>query len=142
VSRNGDGGAIAAMARDENGTFLGASGIRIGGMSVPETLEAMAVREGVHLAQYLLLSKFTIASDCLAVVKAVSEQKMGSFDHVLEEIKSNIASFSEASIVHENRASNKEPHNLARLVLSSHVGRYVWLGSPPNGICIPCTLIL
>jgi hypothetical protein len=37
---------------------------------------------------------------------------------------------------HENRSSNNEPHVLARFVLGSPVGRYVWLGDLPVGLCI------
>ena len=65
-----------------------------------------------------------MASDCLSVVKAVTttEQNLGSYHHVLEEIKKGVVCFSDALIVHENRASNKESHDLARLVLSLGTG--------------------
>ena len=113
------------MARSDTGEFLGASAIRYGGIVDPEVLEAMAVREGVNLAKDMNFSKFMLASDCLSVVKAMTEEKMGTYSHVLEEIKHGVASFQDASVGFESRLSNKEPHNLARLVLSLPVGRHV-----------------
>ena len=34
--------------------------------------------------------------------------------------------------MHESRSSNKEAHNLARLVLGMPPGRHVWFISPPD----------
>ena len=43
--------ALAALARDEYCAFVGASAVVIGGVSDPDTAEAMAVREGLALAR-------------------------------------------------------------------------------------------
>jgi hypothetical protein len=39
--------------------------------------------------------------------------------------------------VHESRSSNKEAHNLARLLVSLPVGGHVWLIDLPDDIDIP-----
>ena len=101
-------------------------------LSNPEVLEAMAVREGLNLAQDLNLPRIRLASDCLAVIKAIKEENLVRYCHILREIKSMAADMAEATFVHENRMSNKEPHLLARRVLSSPIGRYVWFVNPPE----------
>ena len=82
----------------------------------------MATREGVCLAQDLHLTRVKMASDCMAVVKALAEPNLGSYCHILQDIKTCVIGFIDATFVHENRASNKEPHDLARLASSSPVG--------------------
>jgi hypothetical protein len=70
-------------------------------------------------------------------VKALKEVNLGSYSHIIQEIKANAASLVEFSFMHEHRSSNTKAHNLARLLLSSSVGRYIWLVNPPEGVCIP-----
>ena len=62
---------------------------------------------------------------------------MGSYSQIAHEITDLVRGFAEASVVHENRASNKEPHDLARLAVGLSFGRHVWLVNPPEGVCIP-----
>jgi hypothetical protein len=56
VSKNHPSAAIAAVARDSEGSFFGASSV-LQGISDPETLEAMACREGLALASDLFLQR-------------------------------------------------------------------------------------
>ena len=71
------------------------------GITDPETLEAMAVtvREGLSLAEDLLLTRIRIASDCISVIKALGELNMGSYCHILKEINTTAGSFSEATLI-------------------------------------------
>jgi hypothetical protein len=63
LARSGTGGALAAVCRDANGLFLGASALTmVGGLSLT-TLEAMSCPEGLSLAQDLGLPRICIASD-------------------------------------------------------------------------------
>jgi ribonuclease HI len=68
MSKNSATGAIAAIARSREGTFLGASAVVLRGVTDPETLEAMACREGLNLAADLLLRRITMASDWLNLI--------------------------------------------------------------------------
>jgi ribonuclease HI len=113
VTRNGDVGAIAIVARSEAGVYLGASAVHLPGVSDPEVLEAMAVREGVNLAQDLNLPRIMLATDCLSVVKVLKKVNLGSYSHIIQEIKANAANLEDVSFVHEHRSSNREAHNLA-----------------------------
>ena len=67
---------------------------------------------------------------------------MGSYSLILREIKTTARGFDEALFLHENRVSNKEPHDLAKFVLGTAGGRQVWFGDPPNGVCIPKHLVM
>ena len=140
VARKKELGAVAAVARTATGEYLGASAVIFYGIIDPEVLEAMAVREGLNLAQDLLLTRIRVASDCLSVIISLKEQNLGRYSHILHEIKATARGFAETCFVHERRSSNKEPHMLAHSVMSSPVGRYVWLIDPPAGVCIPRTL--
>jgi hypothetical protein len=51
VGKNMGFGSIAAVARDEDGVFRGASAVVLNGKSEAETLEALACREALSLAQ-------------------------------------------------------------------------------------------
>ena len=76
LSKNSDIAAVAAMARDETGMFLGASALVVEGITSPEVAEAMACREGLALASDLDLQKIRIATDCVNVVKNIYGQGM------------------------------------------------------------------
>jgi hypothetical protein len=49
VSNNLNKGAVAAVARNNNGTYMGASAVIFQGRSDPETLEALAYWEALSL---------------------------------------------------------------------------------------------
>jgi ribonuclease HI len=86
VARDGSGGAVATVARSDAGVFLGASALFIQSLTEPETLEAMAVREGINLALDLSLPKIKVATDCLTMVKALKEN-LRVYTHIIQERK-------------------------------------------------------
>lgn len=101
----------------------------------PESLEAMACREGLALASDdLLLRHIRLATDCLGVVRSLREEGMGPYGHIVREIKARGAAFQSFELVHEGRRSNTDAHNLAKSSIYANVGRHVWLLSPPEGI--------
>jgi ribonuclease HI len=117
--------------------YLGSSAFLVEGISDPEVLEVMAVREGLNLALDLNVQKIKLATDCLNVVKALEKPDLGRYSHVLHEISVLKASFTVVSFVHETRVPNKEPHDIAHSMLGSPARRYVWLGNPPLGVVFP-----
>jgi ribonuclease HI len=127
VAKTGRGGAVGAVCRDEAGLFLGASSLTIKGISDPTVLEALACREAMALAADLNLQRVTVATDCLAVVNNIKQDYAGSYSMIIEEVKADARGLQRASFRHENRASNSEAHCLARLAVSSSLGRQVWL---------------
>ena len=88
ISKNLCIATMAAIARDERGSFQGASVLVMEGVSSPETAEAMACREGLALAKDLALQKIRIATDCANVVRSIQGPGMGPYGHIIREIKS------------------------------------------------------
>ena len=122
----------AAICRDHNGGFLGASAIVIRGLSDPPTLESLAIREGLALADDLNVQHVHLASDCKVVVEDLKRRNPTSYGAMLHEIMEHSVSFAVCNFGHEFRSSNFEAHNLAKHVLKLGVGRHVWLGPPGN----------
>jgi hypothetical protein len=148
LGKNLNKGAVAAVARDTNGCFLGASVVIFLGRSEQETLEALAYREPIFLASLayreaislaidILATKVLVASDCLSVVKNFQEGSKGVYAHIILEMEARRKEFLEFSVVFERRLSNQEAHNLARFAVHSDIGRLVWLVDPPAGVNIP-----
>jgi hypothetical protein len=77
VSKNRGCGSVAAVARSDQGVFLGASTRVLPGKTEAETLEAMACREAVDLARDIGAQKVLVASDCRNVVANLEQGTMG-----------------------------------------------------------------
>jgi len=115
VSKNAGRASAAAVARDANGLFLGASAVVMTGMTDPETIEVLACREGVALAQDLLLSRIRLASDCSNAVGNIrTGAERGIYGAVIKEIKEMARGFQTIDFVHESRSSNIDAHVLAK----------------------------
>jgi hypothetical protein len=71
VSRGKDQGAAAAFCRGSNGVYLGASAIVVHGVTDPATLETLACREALALAEDLGIDQVFVASDCKTVVNDI-----------------------------------------------------------------------
>ncbi|KQK13390.2 hypothetical protein BRADI_1g09835v3 [Brachypodium distachyon] len=106
LSKLGNGGSVDAVCRDETGFLLGSSALVFPGISDPVTLEALACREALALAEDLQVTRLRVASDCL------------------EEIKQTSSCFESVSFVHERRTSNLDAHGLASASASLPVGRH------------------
>ena len=135
LSKNSDLVALAAVARDGRGIFLGASALVLNGITDPETAEVLACREGFALAADSMISRVRIASDCAGAVRSLEGSGMSRYGHVIREIKVAMASFKGAEVVHEGRASNIDAHTLARSSIYESEGRHVWFFYPTDGVC-------
>lgn len=135
TSKNSSSASVAAVARDSTGLFLGASTVTFSGISDPETLEAMACREGLALASDLLLQRIMVASDCINAIRSIQEESMGQYGQITKEIKATSEQFLNVDFIHERRESNHDAHSLARSAIYDTLGRRVWLIDPPAGVC-------
>ncbi|GJN09926.1 hypothetical protein PR202_ga27980 [Eleusine coracana subsp. coracana] len=135
LSKNVARGSVAAVARDGEGNFLGASAMNLLGISDPESMEALAYREGLALASDLALHSFRLASDNANIIKSISERNLGVYGQLTEEIKARAREFRKVEFVHENRRANGDAHNLARGNVTSDADRLVWLLVSPPGMC-------
>lgn len=134
--RHTRGGSAVAICRDEDGNFMGSSALVIEGLVDPPTLEAIACREALSLAEDLNIHHFIIASDCQQVVSDIHKNARGKYGAIISEINLK------ASILHcnfgfESRAVNYEAHRLAKFSLSRGPGRHVWFGAPYDQNRIP-----
>ena len=137
IAKNGSTAAVAAVARDATGTFLGASAMVTRGATDPEMLEASACREGMALAMDLNLRKVKLASDCANVIRTIrAGDKLGSYGQIIRELEETTLGFQAVEFAHEGRQSNVEAHGLARGSIYSDLGRLVWLLNPPEGVCM------
>jgi ribonuclease HI len=105
-------GSVAAVARSEDGVFLGAYAAVYLGKSNPEILEALACREAIALAQDINIRKVMIVSDYLSVVRSLQDGSRGIYAHIIREILDPTSEFEKLSFCHERRISNKEAHAL------------------------------
>lgn len=87
VSRDKSRGAFSVVCRNTAGLYLGSSAVMIEGLSDPEALESLAVREGLSLALDLNISNLKVASDCKVLVTDICNGSNGSNVAVLKEIK-------------------------------------------------------
>ena len=110
-------GAVAAVCRNNNGDYLGSSAFVVRGLIDPPTLEAIACREGLSLAEDLGLQNMVIASDCQEVVKHIMEKSGGNYGGVVKEIRTLNTIFNSFTYIRESRVYNVEPHKLARHVV-------------------------
>jgi hypothetical protein len=106
-------GAIAAIARDTGGSYLGASSIGFRSITDPTTLEALAIRESLALADDLQLQSIQVASDCKVVIDDIKQKSGAAYDAIVHEIIEHSRSFTSCNFVHEFMSSNVEAHNLA-----------------------------
>ena len=135
LAKNSGTVVAAAVARDFAERFLGASAVLMEGSLEPETVEAISCKEGLALASDLLLQDFRVACDNAGVVASIREGSMGSYRHIVQEIRVRSNDFRFVEFIHEGRRSNVDAHNLARSCIYANLGRHVWFVSPPDGVC-------
>lgn len=99
----------------------------IDGVTDPESMEAVACREGLDLAADLALNKVRLASDCINVVRNIKGAGKGWYGQIVQEINARAKDLESFEVVHEGRSFNSDAHNLARSSVYFGVGRQVWL---------------
>lgn len=123
----GTHGAVAAISRDRDGVFQGASTTVFPTISCPTTLEAMTVREALALAEDLYNQCIHVASDCKIVVNDVKSESCARYGAIIREIKERASVCISCDIVHDFRSSTHEAHSLVKHALTLGVGCHVWL---------------
>lgn len=112
----------------------------IGGVDDPSTLETIACREALALAQDLQLQHMIIASDAKQVVQDINTGSRGGNGAIISEINSYSSLF-QCKFTFESRRANVEAHKLAKHSLSLGLGRHVWLGQSHDLACIPQSVV-
>ena len=86
VGRGGMFGAVGAISRDHLVVFLSASTIFFTKIDDSTTLEALAAREALALAEDLNLQHIHITSDCKAVVDDIKKGGAATYGPIILEI--------------------------------------------------------
>ena len=110
LSKNTSTTSAAAIARDEDGRFMGASALVLRGIVDPEVMESIACREVMTLASDLRADSFRLASDYLNVVKSIQQGHLVTYGQVIWEINARNTTFRCVEFVHEHRDSNIDTH--------------------------------
>ena len=137
--RPGRGGSAAAVCGDSNGNYLGSSALVVEGVDDPASLEVMACREAMCLAEDLLINNYIVASDCKQVVSDINSGSRGQYGAILSEINL-VATLFQCIFSFECHAVNYEAHSLARFSLRRRPGCHLWLGQPHDLSCIPLSV--
>ena len=131
---------FSTICRDSSGQFLGASAIKIQGVTEPATLEALACREALALASDLALSDFIVSTDCQGVADDIKHGTGGTYASIVKEISETSRDFHQCTFIFEGRSTNIEAHSLAKHAFGLDLGRHLWLINPPDIYCIPMNL--
>ena len=86
-SRDNMIGSVAVVARDHDGKYIGSAAMVFPGIVDPPTLEALACREALDLADDLGLRRILISSDCKQVVQDITDGSGGRYATVIKEIQ-------------------------------------------------------
>ena len=105
LSKSSNLAATAAVARDEAGVFLGALAVVTQGITDPVTMEVLAFREGLALANDLALHRVRMASDCADAMRSIAQDMRGAYSQIIQEIKTDAALFQGMEFVQERRES-------------------------------------
>jgi ribonuclease HI len=135
VGKGESRGAVAPVARSATGQYLGTSTMVFPGKTAPETLEALACREGLAQARNIHARKMRVASDSKMVIQNLQSGFLEDYATVVRELQDSKREFEHLSFCHEERSHNRETH-LARSVVLDGLGRQVWLVESPADLCI------
>ena len=120
------------IIRDCNGLVVAALSKYLPGRFAADQVEALAMEQGILLAQELQLSRVILESDALAVVQALNDNSIGNeLGHILQGIQLVRESFEFCSFKHVNRDFNVVAHELAQLARNEE-SSCLWYGVPPT----------
>jgi hypothetical protein len=125
-------GSTGAVIRDSSGAVVAMAQKYMNQILDAVTGEALALREGLSLAQSMGISKLIVQSDCLEVVETMKNGgfSAGAAAAVYDECTSWWLEFADISIEHCPREANQPAHILARNALSCKIDN-VWNSDPP-----------
>jgi ribonuclease HI len=126
-------GSVGAVARDSNGRFVAASTIFLPNVASAYASEALAVREGLALANRLGCHNIQIESDSTEVIQACSggEVWWGEASAIFADCVDLASLIGSVTFQHCPREANEVAHVLARECFSTKVSCN-WDSDPPR----------
>ena len=136
TSDHGRNSSIRVIIRDCNGLVVAALSKYLPGRFAADQVEALAMEQGILLAQELQLSRVILESDALAVVQALNDNSTGNeLGHILQGILPLCESFGFCSFKHVNRVFNVVAHELAQLARCGE-SSCLWYGVSPPAVSV------
>ena len=134
TSNLGNNSSIGVIIRDCNGHVVLALSKYLQGKFVADRVEALAVEQGVLLAQELQLSRVIVESDALTVIQAINDNTTGSdLGHILQGVLLVCESFESCFFKHLSRDFNVVAHELAQLARRTE-SSCMWNGVTPSEV--------
>ncbi|XP_023907861.1 uncharacterized protein LOC112019574 [Quercus suber] len=130
-SEDGRPSNIGVIIHDSNGRVMAAMCKLLQACYPIEAVEAIAIENGILLAQEIQVSKIIIELDALNIVQSINSKQLGGeFGHILHGILLSLDHFCCWKLQHLKRDCNRDAHNLAAFARSSGTSQ-VWIGMPP-----------
>jgi ribonuclease HI len=128
-------GSSGAVIRDARGSFIAAAAKYYEHVFDAHMAEAMALREGLTLAQQVGCSRLLIQSDCAEVVETIKQGGLSATASVpiYDECAQLWQEFVSISIEHCNREANSVADKIARMTMESKLSCN-WVNEPPSDI--------
>jgi ribonuclease HI len=128
-------GAAGAILRDYKGDFIAASMKYIPHVASASMAEAMAMKEGLCLAQRMGCNNLLAESDSTDIIEACSGEEAwwSESSAIFADCIDQVASIGTVSFAHCPREANKVAHGLAQECFSSKVSCN-WVDEPPQFI--------
>ncbi|KAK9986583.1 hypothetical protein SO802_031534 [Lithocarpus litseifolius] len=134
TSDQGRNSSIGVIIRDCNGQVVAAFSKYLLGRFAAEQVEALAMEQGILLAQELRLSRVILESDALAVIQAINDNSTGSdLGHLLQGIQLVRETFESCTFKYLNRDLNVVAHELAQLARRNETS-CMWKGVTPPAV--------
>lgn len=116
TSNQGSNSSIGLIIRDFKGQVIAALSKYLQGRFVVDQVEALAMEQGVLLAQELQLASVILERDALNVIQAINDNFSGSeLGHILQGIQIVSKKFESCTFKYLNREFNVLAHELAQL---------------------------
>ena len=129
--------AMSAVCRDEHGKYMGSSSLVLEGILDRHSLDVIACREGMALAEDLLVQDVIISCENKWAIKEIKDLGGGIQASIIKEIHSRLSRFNSCFFNSESRSTLLEATLLGQFSVGLSLGRHVWLIHPHDESCIP-----
>ncbi|XP_020148084.3 uncharacterized protein [Aegilops tauschii subsp. strangulata] len=129
VSKGGDKGGAGAVIRDHDGAFRDGLCHFIRGTADPQSMEILACKRALQVAQEINAERVHVELDSQCVVRMLNNphKEMSSARPWIQQLKVTLASFSEFRVSWIHRSANVAAHRFARVGIGDELCK-VWLG--------------
>ena len=124
--------SLGILARDKQGVFLAACGVKQKMVADSTMAEALAALYAVIFAKELGVSNVIFEGDALTVMKAVNSEESceSNYGHLVDDVKRFRSDLAISSFVHVGRGANFPAYVLAKEACNHVIDKYWWHSIP------------